>query len=62
MRDDDSPAADGPAEGAGAVGIVVQGGPVAPSRPLTEAFVWGRELLPAPSLPFGRWKAAVRAA
>ena len=26
------------------------------------AFVWGPEVSPAPSLPFGRWKAPVEAA
>lgn len=26
------------------------------------AFVWGPEVSPAPSLPFGRWKTAVPAA
>lgn len=63
MRNDERPApAEAPAEGAEAVGIVVQGRPVAASRPATVAFVWGPELFPVPSLPFGRWKPAVRAA
>lgn len=52
-----------PREGDGAaVGIVVTGGPRAASRPHRVAFVWGGEVLEAPSLPFGRWKAAIRAA
>jgi hypothetical protein len=62
MRDNESPAPEAPAEGFGAVGIVVQGGPGVSSRPSTVAFVWGPELFPAPSLPFGRWKPEVRAA
>jgi hypothetical protein len=36
-----------------AVGIVVQSGAQAPARPQL-AFVWGPEVLPAPSLPFRR--------
>ncbi|HEV2146710.1 MAG TPA: hypothetical protein VGR37_04770 [Longimicrobiaceae bacterium] len=31
-------------------------------RPRAVAFVWGPEVSPAPSLPFGRWKTAVRVA
>jgi hypothetical protein len=31
-------------------------------RPRAVAFVWGPEVSPAPSLPFGRWKTAVPAA
>jgi hypothetical protein len=38
-------------------GIMVQAGRTDPERPLATAFVWGRELRTAPSLPFGRWKA-----
>lgn len=30
--------------------------------PRAVAFVWGPEVSPAPSLPFGRWKTAVPAA
>jgi hypothetical protein len=46
----------------GAVGIVVQGARLTAREPSTLAFVWGREVNPAPSLPFGRWKPAFRAA
>lgn len=42
-----------------AVGIVVQTGPSTPAAPRAVAFVWGAKVLPAPSLPFGRWKPAV---
>jgi hypothetical protein len=45
-----------------AVGIVVQGGRSTLQVPSTLAFVWGGEVNPAPSLPFGRWKAGARAA
>jgi hypothetical protein len=31
-------------------------------RPRAVAFVWGPEVSPAPSLPFGRWKTAAVAA
>ncbi|HEX8905813.1 MAG TPA: hypothetical protein VF771_13265 [Longimicrobiaceae bacterium] len=49
-------------EPAEVVGIVVQGRPVAPSHPHLD-FVWGPpEFQAAPSLPFGRWKTAVKAA
>jgi len=62
MRDEDSSAGDTPAEDmTTAVGIVVQDGTAADSRPHL-AFVWGPEVRPAPSLPFGRWKTAARAA
>jgi hypothetical protein len=47
---------------ADAVGIVVHGARSAPKEPSTRAFVWGGEVNPAPSLPFGRWKLATRAA
>lgn len=50
-----------PSERAEPVGIVVQDGPQQASRPHL-AFVWGPEVLPAPSLPFGRWKTSARAA
>ncbi|MDB4952141.1 MAG: hypothetical protein JWM27_4790 [Gemmatimonadetes bacterium] len=53
---------DNPAEDTDAVGIVVQGGRFTAKEPSTLAFVWGREVNPAPSLPFGRWKAGYRAA
>lgn len=45
-----------------AVGIVVQNRQLAQSRPRAIAFVWGREIDAAPSLPFGRWKKEVRPA
>jgi len=45
-----------------AVGIVVHGARLSAKEPSTLAFVWGLEVNPAPSLPFGRWKAAFRAA
>ncbi|CAN5189934.1 hypothetical protein BH20GEM3_BH20GEM3_11180 [soil metagenome] len=41
------------------VGIVVQDGRRAPRQPRAVAFIWGRAVRPAPSLPFGRWKAEV---
>jgi hypothetical protein len=41
------------------VGIVVQDGRRAPHQPRAVAFIWGRAVRPAPSLPFGRWKAEV---
>ena len=45
-----------------AVGIVVQSGSREERPPRTVAFVWGVRVLPAPSLPFGRWKSAVLSA
>ena len=45
-----------------AVGIVVHGARLDAKEPSTLAFVWGLEVNPQPSLPFGRWKAAFRAA
>lgn len=50
------------AQAEGAVGIVVQTGWPQDARPRAVAFVWGGEVRPAPSLPFGRWKTAVRSA
>ena len=51
------------AEDSDAVGIVVQQGRSGLAKvPSTLAFVWGGEVNPAPSLPFGRWKAGARAA
>ncbi|MBV9109545.1 MAG: hypothetical protein JO306_09080 [Gemmatimonadetes bacterium] len=51
-----------PFEDTGVVGIVVQGGRVAPSHPHLD-FVWGPpEFQAAPSLPFGRWKPSAQAA
>lgn len=44
------------------VGIVVSSGRLRGGEPRTIAFVWGGEVRPAPSLPFGRWKTAARAA
>jgi hypothetical protein len=47
-----------PAESPGAVGIVVKSGQPAALPLRGAAFVWGKmEVSPAPSLPFGRWKA-----
>ncbi len=60
MRDHDRPA-EPAADHSDAVGIVVQSGYPAEPRPRV-AFVWGGEGVAAPSLPFGRWKVAVRAA
>ena len=54
-----SPAAD---TREGAVGIVVRTDRAADERPRTVAFVWGQAVHAAPSLPFGRWKSAVRPA
>ncbi|HET6228993.1 MAG TPA: hypothetical protein VFE05_02875 [Longimicrobiaceae bacterium] len=54
-------AANAAADAADAVGIVVQGARPALEEPCL-AFVWGGEARPRPSLPFGRWKAAGRAA
>lgn len=36
--------------------------PAAPRLSRSVAFVWGGEAVPAPSLPFGRWKPGARAA
>lgn len=44
---------------ADAVGIVVHSGMHEERPPRAVAFVWGVRVLPAPSLPFGRWKSAV---
>jgi hypothetical protein len=46
----------------GAVGIVVKSGQPATSPSRGAAFVWGAGVSSAPSLPFGRWKEAVRSA
>lgn len=43
-----------------AVGIVVRGARPAACRPRAAVFVWGMRIYPAPSLPFGRWKAPAR--
>jgi hypothetical protein len=51
-----------PADDSDAVGIVVHGARFAEKVPTTLAFIWGGEVNPAPSLPFGRWKAGFRAA
>jgi len=51
-----------PADRDPAVGIVVHDITPALRRPRSIAFVWGGEDIPAPSLPFGRWKPGVRAA
>ena len=44
---------------AGPVGIVVRGEASEGFVPRAVAFIWGAEVLPAPSLPFGRWKPGV---
>ncbi len=44
------------------MGIVVQDRAAGRWRARAVAFVWGPEVSPAPSLPFGRWKPAVPAA
>ena len=41
--------------------VVVNDAAQARKRARAVAFVWGPEVSPAPSLPFGRWKAAVAA-
>lgn len=51
-----------PAGDCEAVGIVVQNGRTAPTRPRMIAFVWGGETQDTPSLPFGRWKVGFHAA
>jgi hypothetical protein len=62
MANDEFSGGDLPDEDAGVVGIVVQGGRVAPSHPHLD-FVWGPpEFQAAPSLPFGRWKTGIKAA
>jgi hypothetical protein len=45
-----------------AVGIVVQRGPHEERRPRAVAFVWGGKTRRAPTLPYGRWKVAVKTA
>ena len=44
------------------VGIVVSRGVEEEKRPRAVAFVWGGQVRPAPSLPYGRWKNEVRSA
>ena len=44
------------------VGIVVSRGAEEEKRPRAVAFVWGGQVRPAPSLPYGRWKHDVRSA
>lgn len=44
------------------VGIVVRNRVPAAPEARTLTFVWGPEVQAAPSLPFGRWKPATRAA
>jgi len=62
MPHEDHP--DGPhaADTSPGAGIVVHHDVLTPFHPRSVAFVWGRETLPAPSLPFGRWKPGARAA
>ncbi|HEX2189588.1 MAG TPA: hypothetical protein VHG51_11850 [Longimicrobiaceae bacterium] len=50
------------AQGRDPRGIEVQDATPCRPRPRAVAFVWGPEVSPAPSLPFGRWKTAVPAA
>ncbi len=51
-----------PVESSGS-GTAVSGGEVQGRRyPRAVAFMWGPEVSPAPSLPFGRWKTGVRTA
>jgi hypothetical protein len=50
------------AAAADAVGIVVQDARPEQRRPRVVAFVYGGELDPQPSLPYGRWKSEVRPA
>jgi hypothetical protein len=59
MKRDDQEASDPATD---AVGIVVQSGTHGEHPPRTIAFMWGREVCPAPSLPFGRWKTGVLSA
>jgi hypothetical protein len=40
-------------------GILLREGSETRSIPRAVAFIWGGEVLPAPSLPFGRWKPEV---
>ncbi len=47
---------------ADAVGIVVNDGGRVSARPRTVAFVWGKRVRSAPTLPYGRWKKDVRSA
>jgi hypothetical protein len=61
MRKRDLFAAELAADDTTAVGIVVQDGHATSPHPHL-AFVWGPEVLPAPSLPFGRWKPGAKAA
>jgi len=51
-----------PVESHDPMGIVVQEGGTDRKRPRAVAFVWGPEVSPAPSLPFGRWKTDVLSA
>jgi hypothetical protein len=62
MPDDELEGGDLPDDESGMLGIVVQGTRVDPSSPFLD-FGWGPPLAQAaPSLPFGIWKPAVRAA
>ncbi|HEX6749728.1 MAG TPA: hypothetical protein VF092_20720 [Longimicrobium sp.] len=62
MANDEFSGGDLPADEGEVVGIVVQGGRVAPMQPHLD-FVWGPpEFQAAPSLPFGRWKPGAKAA
>jgi hypothetical protein len=62
MAKDEFSAGDTPADDSGMMGIVVQGRRIVEALP-NLSFVWGPpEFQAAPSLPFGRWKPAVKAA
>lgn len=61
-RDEQEVGASESETGSDAVGIVVNSGPHAEKAPRAVAFVWGPEVRPAPSLPFGRWKTELSAA
>jgi hypothetical protein len=62
MANDETNAGEQPADDSGMVGIVVQGRRTVEALP-NLSFVWGPpEFQAAPSLPFGRWKPAVKAA
>ena len=62
MANEDWHAGEMPADDSGVVGIVVLARRIVQSAP-NLAFVWGPpEFQAAPSLPFGRWKPAAKAA
>lgn len=61
MSDDEKFSGEMPAD-AYAEACVVVHRPAAPRLSRSVAFVWGGEAVNSPSLPFGRWKHAARAA